>query len=153
MALFNWMNVGNFPWQYLCRLVTAAASRGALIVVVIYYSPIHFVYSDGRLRCNSRPSTYVACGAQKRRQWLVRQFHNIVPPWFTCLPLRRLSSTVPCSLIFGNVSWRLTRPNHDNLLSILLQHLFSNALIRVSRSAVSVQLSHPKSCIDKTSEL
>ena len=38
-------------------------------------------------------------------------------PW--CLPLRRLSSTVPCSMImiFGSISWRQTWPNHNNLLT------------------------------------
>ena len=37
--------------------------------------------------------------------------------------------------------------------SILLWHLFSKAWIRLSRSAVSVQLSHPQSSTDKTSDL
>ena len=31
------------------------------------------------------------------------------------LPLRRLLSPVPCSMIFSSVSWRQTWPNHDNL--------------------------------------
>ena len=34
------------------------------------------------------------------------------------LPLRRLSSTVPCSMVVSSVSWRQTWPNHDNLQAI-----------------------------------
>ena len=37
-------------------------------------------------------------------------------------PLRRLPLTEPCSMIFGSVSWRHTRPNHDNLRLLTIEN-------------------------------
>ena len=36
------------------------------------------------------------------------------------LPWRRLLSTVPCSMIFGSVSWRQTWPNHNSLRRLMV---------------------------------
>ena len=41
---------------------------------------------------------------------LMLSFHDL-----RGLPLWRLPSTVPCSMIFGSVSWRQAWPNHDSL--------------------------------------
>ena len=41
---------------------------------------------------------------------LMESFHDLCS-----LPLRRLPSTEPCSMIFGSVLWRRTWTNHDNL--------------------------------------
>ena len=37
------------------------------------------------------------------------------------LPMRRLPSTVPRSMIFGSVSWRQAWPNHDNLRRLMIK--------------------------------
>ena len=71
------------------------------------------------LCCNGRRSTSVICNAQQLQQWLDCPFLDVVPPWSmqssSATTIIRLSSTVPCIMIFGCVSWRQTWPNHDNL--------------------------------------
>ena len=60
------------------------------------------------------------------------------------LPLRRLPSTVPfCSMIFGSHTYSLVLCSlYDIMSSILPQHFFSKAWVRLSGSAASIQLSH-----------
>ena len=79
---------------------------------------------------------------------LMVSFHDL-----RCQSLRRLPSTVPCSMLFGSVSWGQTWPNHDNLfltsdchtylikhhpVAFVLKSLYSAALqIRCQRPALT----------------
>ena len=75
-------------------------------------------YSDRSLRCDGRPRRLSsATRSSDDIDWpvhsLMFSFHDL-----RALPLQRLPSTEPCSMIFGSVSWRQTSPNHDNLLRL-----------------------------------
>ena len=132
-------------------------------------------------RCNSamtahRPPSSVMC-SNYDIDWPV---HSLMLS-LRGLRLRRPPPTVPCSMIFSSVSlsWWQTWPNHDSLRRLMVGsksfwrpariltccHTYSFVWYakhspvafvfrsRLSKSAVSVQFSHPWSSIDNTSGL
>ena len=90
-------------------------------------------YSDSCISCKDCPTHRPLSSAMRSNDDIHWPVHSLMLSFhdFRGLPLRRLPSTVPGSMIYGSVSWRQTRPNYDNLRCLTVDSKSSWRRVRI----------------------